>query len=117
MFFPAAGNARYCGDICRAAALREQRAKYMKNHREALKESGEIIRECKWCGREFKPFQAQKYCCPDCREAATGAPMAGTVKNKKRTKPKMSLAQVAKAAAAAGMTYGEYVRKMEVAGG
>lgn len=114
-FIAKAGSAKYCSDICRTSALREQKATYTRNRRKELKERGEIIRECKWCGRDFKPFQAQKYCCPSCRDAATGIPTV-IIKRKKKTSPKMSLAQVAKAAAAAGMTYGEYVRKMEVAG-
>ncbi len=111
-----AANARYCSDGCRYVALKEQRAKYMTNYRKKMEECGEIIRECKWCGRAFKPFQAQKYCCVECREAATGVPISTVRVKRKKTKPKMTLAQTAKAAAEAGMSYGEYVIKKEVMG-
>ena len=36
------------------------------------------IRECKWCGQDFKPEHSGQTCCDDtCHAAYNGAPMPG----------------------------------------
>ena len=112
--FEGKGNQWYCGDVCRETVLKEQKARYQRNYHRRLKEDGGIKRECKCCKKIFTPVRAQKYC-DECR-TSVGIPSSVIKEKKQMEKPKMSLVDVAKAAKAAGMTYGEYVVKMEAAG-
>ena len=110
--FEGKGNRRYCSDECAEAALKEKKAQYQKEYHRRLKDGSENKRECKCCKKIFPAVRAQLYC-DECR-ATDGMTLREIKKRKKPIpKPKMSLVEVAKAAKAAGMTYGEYVTKME----
>ena len=63
-----------------------------------------MISKCEWCGKPFDRKNAQRYCCEQCKKAAAG--------KGKRSKQKNSVTDIAVAARAAGMTYGEYVARV-----
>ena len=71
---------------------------------------------CTICGAKFIGIKCSKYCGPECRKE--GARRLAAVKPRKHSaristaKPKsQTLAEIAKAARAEGLQYGEYVAK------
>lgn len=82
----------------------------MSNNTKNFKE-----RECKHCKKIFKPNHASKaYCSIECRNAYNRerARLAEAAKRQKKKK-KQTLAEITRAAKAAGMSYGKYVLQME----
>ena len=63
-----------------------------------------MISKCEWCGKEFDRRNAQRYCGPECKSAA--------MRKSKQKKKGNSITDIAVAARAAGMTYGEYVARV-----
>ena len=63
-----------------------------------------MISKCEWCGKEFDRRNAQRYCGPECKSAA--------MRKSKQKKKGNSVTDIAVAARAAGMTYGEYVARV-----
>ena len=86
------------------------------------------LKKCAYCKDPFVPARADvECCCKECSKAwynmkANKAYREQRLRDKeqlesmrprKRGKPKQSVAEIAVAARAAGMTYGQYVAKME----
>lgn len=65
-------------------------------------------KRCQHCGKLFQAGRNKLYCSKECKSAA----LTKTQVPKKKRQV-MSLSQVARAAREVGMSYGEYVRKME----
>lgn len=80
-----------------------------------------MIKTCPACGTEFKQRRAgMTYCCDECRhkaanirkrEAYSSYRMAAKKKKSPGIQPGMSIAEVAKLAKDAGMTYGQFVAR------
>lgn len=67
---------------------------------------------CYFCLEEFESSRRKKYCSSECRiEAQKGKVMP----LRQKVMPKYSIAQIAKMANEAGMSYGEYVAEHKLA--
>ena len=78
-----------------------------------------MTKNCNWCKKEFTPTKTgQLYCCLECRRAK-GRENERQSKEFERMKRKgkfknKSLRNIALEAKNAGMSYGQYVAKMEM---
>ena len=101
--------------ICRRKRAREKQKEYRHKEREEfsalLKSSGykpptETVLLCQRCFHEFRaPKHSHPKYCADCRETAY------TIKKKIPYKKPTTITEVVKAAAAMGLSYGDYVRR------
>lgn len=68
---------------------------------------------CGICGKIFPGFHSAKYCSDECKaEAVRRQERARTEKRRELRRPKnMSIVEIARAARAEGLQYGEYVAK------
>ncbi len=80
-----------------------------------------MVKKCKWCERIFTAKRLnQNYCCKECSrngklkwQREYEANKKATTEKPKKTKRKSNqITDIAIAARAAGMTYGEYVAKV-----
>lgn len=87
---------KYCSEKCYRMANRK---KYIEKITEQT---------CAFCGKTFSHSKKKKYCSDLCRQKANGR---GLGKPRKKGKPSMTIEQVAVAARAEGLSYGQYVAK------
>ena len=102
---------KFCCRACQERYYRKQRLAARKTY----------TRNCGYCGKEFKTFSVvQKYCGPDCAKKIIYQHAGERAKQKKDGtaesfepghKPKISLNEAAKMAAAQGKTYGEMFQR------
>lgn len=80
-----------------------------------------MVKACKWCKKKFTAKRLnQEYCCKECSrngklkwQREYEANKKATTEKPKKTKVKSNrITDIAIAARAAGMTYGEYVAKV-----
>ena len=98
------GGKKYCSEKCR----------------KKFYDKPKPVKKCENCGKKFTGRRT-KYCSEFCRKKAKIAKMTESRKvdfeavkpkvMKPKTKPKLSLEEVAKLANDAGLTYGQYVGK------
>jgi tRNA(Ile2) C34 agmatinyltransferase TiaS len=66
---------------------------------------------CLHCGKKFRAAGSKKYCCAECKKAA--AKERSRIKAQKK-KGITALDQIAAAALAEGLSYGQYVAKYKL---
>ena len=66
---------------------------------------------CEVCEKEFTTLRRKSYCSNACRMVANGRGLKEKKAAQKKTKPKMTLAQVNALARAEGLTYGQYMAR------
>lgn len=91
-----------CSEACRKRYNIEYVKKKYKEKR--------TIKKCVMCGKEFEATPKKIYCSIDCQKSFV-KPVA--VKEKKRKKEFVSLAEMQRRARELGMSYGKYVVEME----
>ena len=96
----------YC-DLCGIKfESKSGNTKYCPECREKRKEKP--LAECQECGRIFRKGHRNMKYCPECR-----ANWGRKKKPAKKRAPVLTLAQVCKLAREAGLSYGQYVARME----
>lgn len=90
------GRRKYCSLECRNKA-------YVK------KKEKKIYIYCEWCGDLMPPDSTEKYCSAECERKATSK----SAKKSGRKNKMLSLVEICKLAKEEGLTYGQYVVKMQ----
>jgi hypothetical protein len=77
----------------------------------------ETLHKCKWCGKLITRKGNTNYCCNECRILANAEKKRNSTKSAQKRiaeeKLKNSLSAVAKRATECGLTYGQYMAKIE----
>ena len=87
---------KYCSAKCRRAANKHPKPMKVEKY------------TCDWCGKDFLSERRKKYCSKECRLYANGRLKK---KRKAKSKPALTLEEVAVLSREAGLSYGEYCVK------
>ena len=120
IFRKTSGNVRYCPqcrakraehksvkcEMCGKVFVKKNRSLYCPECRKRRKEKPMV--ECQECGKFFKKTSGNVSYCPECR-----ANWRRKKEPAKKRAPVLTLAQVCELAREAGLSYGQYVVRME----